>query len=506
MSRSGRQIVSRRLFIGTVAAGSVVGALAIAGFNSPTRTLGTAENPPETAPVPVGYSTGSSLLFGATTDVDRTLDVIAASHGTVVRIDIMWHVVQPNLATYDWSMVDYVVDAARARNLNILGVLWSCPTWAGYGTAPTVTTRPASAAAFGAFAGTVAGRYNGRISAYEIWNEPNGRQFFAPTPDAAFYTSMVRAAYPKIKAASPTATVVAGAMGPADNSDGKVHAIEFLNQMYTAGLHGHFDALSFHPYDYAAPLAIGALYDNSPMRQMVEMHSIMRRYGDDEKKIWITEYGAPTTILTPQQQSDLIMKTLLQWTEVSYAGAFYIYTVRDANSSSNDDEDRFGVVNTDYSGKSALATVATLQLAGLPARQEAMLFGANRDSPLGAPITPVYEMGGGFAQEHVNGTRFLTNNGWFSSPVPVGSIARRWQLVPIAPFANGTQDFDNPAGFRVFSHATYGTHAVHGAILAAWTTAHGFPTTDEYPYADGVAIDFVNGRIAWSPTTGTTSS
>ena len=501
--------ITRRDFIGATIAGAAVGALALGGFGSggfgspPTRSR--AVDLAAVFPVPVGYSTGSNLLFGSHADVDATLDIIVASRGTEVRIDIMWYFAQPTATTYDWAIFDYVVDAARARNLRILGIIWSCPLWAGYGSAPEATTRPASAATFAAFAGTVAARYNGRIAAYEIWNEPNGRQFFSPNPDAAFYTAMIRAAYPEIKAAAPSATVVVGALGPVDNGDGKVHSVDFLNQMYAAGLHGYFDALSYHPYDFGAPLAVGALYDNSPMRQMVQMHAVMRSNGDGSKKIWITEYGAPTTALTPQQQSDLIMNTLLQWTEVSFAGPFYIYTARDANSSSSDSEDRFGVVHNDYSAKPALSTVATLQLAGLPSREEATLFDGNRDSTLGESVTPVYAMGGGFAQEYVNGTRFMTNNGWFSSPTAVGTIARHWQLVPVGPFADGAQDFDHPGGFRVFSHATYGTHAVHGAILAAWTPTNGFPTTGEYPYGDGVAIDFVNGRIAWSPTTGTTA-
>ena len=47
----------------------------------------------------------------------------------------------------------------------------------------------------------VATRYKGKVSAYEVWNEPNGKVFWDPEPDAAQYTELLKAAYPAIKAA-----------------------------------------------------------------------------------------------------------------------------------------------------------------------------------------------------------------------------------------------------------------------------------------------------------------
>ena len=500
-------VSSRRQFIGAAAAVAGLGALAVAGASFDQRER-LAETEVELAAgytFPVGFSLGSNVLFGTQADIDATLDAILASGGTVVRIDIMWYFVQPTQSTYDWAMTDYIVDAARARNLQILAILLSSPPWAAYGYNPLPTARPRTADLYATFAASAAARYSGRISSFEIWNEPNGRMFFSPDPDAAFYTQMVRAAYIAIKGANPNATVVAGALGPTFDGDGTVHAINFLGQMYAAGLKGHFDALSFHPYEFEHPFSFGALYDNSPMRQMLQMHEMMTANNEGDKKIWITEYGAPTSVLSEQAQSDLLMASLREWTEVSYAGPFYIYTVRDANSDSNHTEDTFGVVRTDYTPKTAIWGVQALQSMGMPQREEGSVFSANADPVLGPPVLPVYALTAGFGQEHENGTRFLTNNGWFNSPPEVGRLARYWQYVPVGPFVNGRQDFDIPGGFRIFSQSSTGTHAVYGAILAAHTENLGFPTTDEYAYNGTAsrAIDFENGRIIWSPTTGT---
>ena len=44
------------------------------------------------ATFPVGYSTGSSLLFESKTNIAKTLDLIVSSGGTTVRFDIMWEI------------------------------------------------------------------------------------------------------------------------------------------------------------------------------------------------------------------------------------------------------------------------------------------------------------------------------------------------------------------------------------------------------------------------------
>jgi hypothetical protein len=73
-----------------------------------------------------------------------------------------------------------------------------CRTW----TTP-IAGAPTSTEEYAEFAGLVAERYAGKVSAYEIWNEPNTYVYWAPKPDAAAYTELSQAAYPAIKAADP---------------------------------------------------------------------------------------------------------------------------------------------------------------------------------------------------------------------------------------------------------------------------------------------------------------
>ena len=191
---------------------------------------------------------------------------------------------------------------------------------------------------------------------------------------------MVKAAYPKIKAVDSGITVVVGALGATATADGQIDATSFMTSMYQNGVKGFSDAMSFHPYDFSAPFASGVLYDNAPIRQMIDMHALMKANGEGAKKIWPTEYGAPTVgSITQDKQNDLIFNSLQQWREVSYAGPMFVYTMRDAKTGSANTEGNFGLVTFANAPKKALYGLASLVRAGFPKRQQRTVFEANAD-------------------------------------------------------------------------------------------------------------------------------
>jgi hypothetical protein len=75
-----------------------------------------------------------------------------------------------------------------------------------------------------AFATAVAKRYGAQVNRYILWNEPNIHSWLAPTSSCKrhrctpvapnLYRSLVRAAYPAVKAADPGAQVIIGALSP----------------------------------------------------------------------------------------------------------------------------------------------------------------------------------------------------------------------------------------------------------------------------------------------------
>lgn len=509
------ELMNRRSLLASGLAAGALGALSITGANSlgsglwanPRVRHDDVELSARALPI-LGFAQGSSFAALDPTNLSRTLDVFTASRAGGLRFDIPWYFIQNKKNLFTWDATDAVVNAINNRGAFALASIVTCPPWAAANSSGYQWTRPKNAADYATFCGQVAQRYRGKIDAYEIWNEPNGALFFSPNPDPVFYTSMVRAAYPKIKAADSSVTVLAGALGSTGNTASTVSGLDFLTAMYANSVGPYCDAISNHPYEwnFTSTFADGMRYDTAPIRQMIKMRELMVSKGDSAKKIWLTEFGAPTIgDVTQEKQNNLIFNCIQQWQGVSYGGPMFIHMLRDIATGSTDSEDNFGVATSTYTPKTALYGIEALGRNGYPKTQAFIALNNNADPALGAPIGPAYPLSTGWALECENGARFLTNTGYFSSPPAVALVARTYNLLPISAFANGMQDMNLAGGLRVFSRSDVGTHPVYGAILTAWTPEIGFPTTDTYSVAGtaSVACDFENGKITWAPTGGT---
>jgi hypothetical protein len=210
----------------------------------------------------------------------------------------------------------------------------------------------------------VARHFRTSVAAYEIWNEPNIAASWAPAPDAARYTQMLKLAYPAIKRAARTATVVSGGLSPSaaygSVDPREINPLNFLEQMYANGARGNLDAVGWHPYNY--PWGLG-YYSWSAWSQMAmtspSARSIMRANGDRGKKIWATEWGAPTgtssTSVTEAKQAKLVTNGLRWLNRSRWAGPAFLYSYRDKGPNATDREENFGIVRYDWSRKPAYA-------------------------------------------------------------------------------------------------------------------------------------------------------
>ena len=63
------------------------------------------------------------------------------------------------------------------------------------------------------------------------------------------------------------------------------------------------------------------------------LRSLMVAHGDAAKKIWITEYGAPTSgtpnNVSDAEQSDEMVQAISQAKQLGWIGSVYIYTWED---------------------------------------------------------------------------------------------------------------------------------------------------------------------------------
>ncbi|MGJ0118264.1 cellulase family glycosylhydrolase [Williamsia sp. MIQD14] len=297
--------------------------------------------------------------------VAKSLDAMKALGVNDVRIVIPWGLTETANNQYNWSSIDNMVNAAKARGMTVLGVVTTTPAWARpstwYG---DYYAAPANISDYSDFMSVLAKRYAGQVSSYEVWNEPNSALGLS-NPDPALYTQMLKAGYTAIKAADSKATVIGGVLGSVISWGGfSVNPVDFLKGMYAAGAAGYFDALSFHPYQYTTPFSQGATLGQSPLNQLDAIRALMVGNGDAAKQIWATEYGLPTGTINPSmpaaeaQQASYIKDFLDAWNQLSYAGKAYLYTTVDRQSSNTTDgEATFGLYRDDWTMKPAAQVV-----------------------------------------------------------------------------------------------------------------------------------------------------
>jgi len=325
---------------------------------NPGRSSPPSTSPPLAGAVIGGFSDGSSILGLDSAALERELDAIEATGATYLRIDVYWAEIERQRGVFEWAMTDQIVDGARSRGLEVLGVLDYSPTWAR----PRGTNDhhpPTNPADYADFARAAVERYAPRgVHEWEIWNEPNVAQFWTPRPDPSAYAALLSAAYPAIKAADPGATVVTGGLSPArDDSDGSAIApVTFLEGVYAAGGGGEFDAVGHHPsnYPYMPLKREPDDYNRNAFGGVTPvLYQTMQAHGDGAKKIWGTEMGAPTPYngMTVDYLAAYIREAYSAWGSWSFSGPLIWYAYRDAGTNPSDIEDHFGVTYADLRPK-----------------------------------------------------------------------------------------------------------------------------------------------------------
>jgi large repetitive protein len=297
------------------------------------------------------------MYYYSQADTDKALDLLKADGVDTIRVLVPWAGVESTNGVYNWSAVDRMVNSATARDIKVLAVVNTTPLWAGVSGGTPLSAAPADPQEFAQFVGALATRYAGKIGAYEVWNEPNGYQFWSPSPDAAAYTALLKAAYPVIKAADPDAVVIAAGLGSVITFGNlTIDPVTYLQQMYAAGAGGYFDAVAVHPYLYTKMFSTPSPYPSAPINQVEAMHEVMVANGDGAKAIWATEYGQPAGIVSEQNQADYIGDFLRTWRGLDYAGPGFIHTIRDYDSSSANSS-TFGVYHNDWTPKPAVEVI-----------------------------------------------------------------------------------------------------------------------------------------------------
>ena len=257
-------------------------------------------------PVPKpGYGVQVHLFAG---DMEETLRWAQGLGVGWVKQQVEWHTIEHGPGNFEWEPLDRVVEACDRFGFKLLLGVTHAPDWTRV--SELESGPPANYAEFGRFMGQLATRYQGRVAAYELWNEPNlAREWRGDRLDPSSFVALVAEGARGVRSADPDTVIISGAPAVTGINDG-VEAIDdrvFLRGMVEAGVAQWVDGVGVHPYGFANPpdeswqdsTHVASSHNNHPSfffrDTLEETHAILLTHGDTEHQIWVTEFGWPST-------------------------------------------------------------------------------------------------------------------------------------------------------------------------------------------------------------------
>ena len=289
-----------------------------------------------------------------------------------VRDEVHWQTVEPIKGQLSFPERSRWVESATEKGINSLVVLTYGNTVYDFGkpaqadldaggardcTLPVRDGNPETTAddeyfdAYIRYVDFVSKSLAGKVSAYEIWNEPDIKYFNTKDATAADYTEMLKAAYRTIKNNDPDVTVLGGAIAFETN---------FIDGMMKAGAGDYMDGLSVHYY-----LGKGAPEKRSRNR-LDEYRDVLVKYGFDKMPVWVTETGWANSNVDEQTQAQYIIRNAVFYDEflLDYGieGQYFTYELQDSSITSDilggeEYENSLGLYKNDFTPKISAGAV-----------------------------------------------------------------------------------------------------------------------------------------------------
>ncbi len=325
-----------------------------------------------------------------------TQAALAALDATV-RDDVRWSSLEVTPGRLEWPStlkdLELLVADAVMRGKRPLIVL---PNGNQFYDGGGQITSPQGIAAYARYARFVASHFKGRVDQFEVWNEwdqgggsARGRR---DKGDAAAYVNLLHASYAALKAESPGAVVIGGAMSGANTA--------WIEQFAKAGGLQYLDGVSIHPYVHcnappgpAAPanlnlasfishaqphsdtvrlaFAEGALkpIGGTPEQAIAlvdRLKDVVDRYSSTRAiPLYVTEMGWPTSIgqcgIQDAVAAAYLQRFMLLAAARPYVGGVWWYDLFDDGDDPTNREQTFGLHKHDRTPKATYRALLALK-------------------------------------------------------------------------------------------------------------------------------------------------
>jgi hypothetical protein len=273
----------RVLPVAAVALGAVVAAVVIAANGATVKSADA--RPPFYG---VGLSEPASSL-----DYTR----MAAGGVRTGRFVIDWRQVQPHSAShYRWRQADRYMRGLAKHGLEPLPLLFATPGWVARSFIDPPISSAKARNAWRGFVHAAVARFGpggtfwtenpdipyDPVHYWQIWNEQNSPDFWAPGPSPREYAKLLKISADTLRAVDPGAKIVLGGMFEGNVSYGAILSWQYLARLYKLGAARSFDVVGAHPYSPKL---------SSYKFQIRRLAAAIRRHGHRGTPIWIDEIG-----------------------------------------------------------------------------------------------------------------------------------------------------------------------------------------------------------------------
>lgn len=197
-----------------------------------------------------------------------------------LRCAFSWNGIEKEQGKYDWRFWDNLVALAAENHIQVIPYVAYTPEWAARARKDFWKQPPRDSKLYADLMFMLATRYRGRIHSWEIWNEPDNKDYWLGT--AQEFAELVMQAATRIREADPSAVLVLGGManGPSD----------FFKELITQRhVDRYVDVIAMHAYPES--------WLNGPAELIFqqwapEMHRLITEAGSGDD-LWLNEMGYP---------------------------------------------------------------------------------------------------------------------------------------------------------------------------------------------------------------------
>ena len=214
------------------------------------------------------------------------------TNGRIWDIGAAWNSIHLGVDTYNWDTLDQIVGQMESMGMSITYVIAATPLWlAKYPDnphyapwlGPGSNSMPTDMNEANKFFWNIATRYAGRIHAYEIWNEPQLKDFLYPynTAELEDLATLTKRAYSTIKSCDGGARIVAASLLPRASSGGMDKATKYLDAIRANGWNVDLFNCHIYPNIGEGPDVWGSMLN--------DCRSTIASYGAPSSEVWVTE-------------------------------------------------------------------------------------------------------------------------------------------------------------------------------------------------------------------------